>query len=74
MLVEVCCGLLRLGSLVAILSEAMVSGFTTAAAVHVFSSQIKYLFGVSVPRTSGVFKLIKVSQQSILSHDLTQIN
>lgn len=44
----------------AILSEAMVSGFTTAAAVHVFSSQVKQVFGVSVPRRTGVFKLVKV--------------
>jgi MFS superfamily sulfate permease-like transporter len=55
-------GLLRLGSLVAVLSEAMVSGFTTAAAIHVFSSQIKYVVGIStVARSDGAFKLIKVS-------------
>jgi len=40
----------RLGILSVLLSPALVSGFTTGAAIHVLSSQMKNLLGVEVPR------------------------
>nr|XP_029714134.1 LOW QUALITY PROTEIN: solute carrier family 26 member 6 [Aedes albopictus] len=49
---------LRLGTLSSLLSEPLVSGFTTAAAVHVLISQLKDLLGVSIPRYKGAFKNI----------------
>ncbi|XP_055614025.1 solute carrier family 26 member 6 isoform X2 [Uranotaenia lowii] len=49
---------LRLGTLSSLLSEPLVSGFTTAAAVHVLVSQLKDLLGVSIPRYKGAFKNI----------------
>ncbi|KAL0111684.1 hypothetical protein PUN28_013108 [Cardiocondyla obscurior] len=50
---------LRLGVISSLLADSLVSGFTTAAAVHVFTSQIKDLFGLSnLPRRKGAFKLI----------------
>ncbi|XP_062534825.1 prestin-like [Armigeres subalbatus] len=49
---------LRLGTLSSLLSEPLVSGFTTAAAVHVSISQMKDLVGVSIPRYKGAFKNI----------------
>lgn len=52
----------RLGSLAALLSEPLVNGFTTGAAVHVTVSQIKDLFGIHIPRHKGAFKIIYVSQ------------
>uniref|UniRef100_A0ABK8FV32 STAS domain-containing protein n=2 Tax=gambiae species complex TaxID=44542 RepID=A0ABK8FV32_ANOGA len=48
----------RLGMLSSLLSEPLVSGFTTAAAVHVMVSQLKDLLGVSIPRYKGTFKVI----------------
>ncbi|XP_053680750.1 prestin [Anopheles nili] len=48
----------RLGMLSSLLSEPLVSGFTTAAAVHVMVSQLKDLLGVSIPRYKGNFKVI----------------
>ncbi|XP_058128618.1 sulfate transporter [Anopheles ziemanni] len=48
----------RLGMLSSLLSEPLVSGFTTAAAVHVMVSQLKDLLGVSIPRYKGAFKVI----------------
>lgn len=51
----------RMGALSALLSEPLVSGFTTAAAVHVLVSQIKDLLGIRVPRHKGAFKVIYVS-------------
>lgn len=50
--------LMRLGTLSSLLSEPLVSGFTTAAAVHVLVSQMKDLLGVSIPRYKGAFKNI----------------
>ncbi|XP_062557645.1 prestin-like [Armigeres subalbatus] len=49
---------LRLGTLSSLLSEPLVSSFTTAAAVQVIISQMKDLVGVSIPRYRGAFKTI----------------
>ncbi|KAJ8957239.1 hypothetical protein NQ318_007803 [Aromia moschata] len=48
-----CC--LRLGIISALLSETFVSGFTTGAAIHVLTSQIKDLFGLKIQRFKGYF-------------------
>ena len=50
----------RLGILSFLLSECLVSGFTTAAAIHVFTSQVKDLLGLQLPRISGNYEVIKV--------------
>ncbi|XP_015253121.1 PREDICTED: prestin [Cyprinodon variegatus] len=46
-------GLLRFGFVAIYLTEPLVRGFTTAAAVHVVISQLKYLLGVKTKRFSG---------------------
>jgi len=51
----------RLGFVTVYLSDPLISGFTTGAACHVFTSQIKHVFGIETGRYSGVFKLIYVS-------------
>lgn len=48
----------RLGTLASLLSKPLVNAFTTAAAIHVLVSQMKDLFGVTVPRFNGAFKII----------------
>lgn len=53
--------LLRLGSLSSLLSEPLINGFTTGAAVHVTVSQLTDLFGIKIPRYKGAFKIIYVS-------------
>lgn len=53
---------LRLGSLTALLSEPLVSAFTTGAAIHVVMSQMKDIFGIKLPRRTGAFKLVYVRQ------------
>lgn len=50
----------RLGIVSFLLSETLVSGFTTGAAIHVFTSQLKDLFGLTLRPIAGEFKLIKV--------------
>lgn len=51
-------GFFRLGTLSSLLSDPLVNGFTTGAACHVVTSQLKDVFGVSVPRHKGAFKII----------------
>uniref|UniRef100_A0A3P9MQR1 Solute carrier family 26 member 5 n=1 Tax=Oryzias latipes TaxID=8090 RepID=A0A3P9MQR1_ORYLA len=51
-------GLLRFGFVAIYLTEPLVRGFTTAAAVHVVVSQLKYLLGVKTKRFSGPFSVL----------------
>ena len=55
-------GVFRLGFITVYLSDPLISGFTTGAACHVFTSQITHVFGVKTERYSGVFKLVYVSR------------
>lgn len=54
-------GLLRFGFVAIYLTEPLVRGFTTAAAVHVVVSQLKYLLGVKTKRFSGPLSVLFVS-------------
>lgn len=58
-----CLGVCRFGFVAIYLTEPLVRGFTTAAAVHVFTSMLKYLFGVKTKRYSGIFSVVYVSKQ-----------
>ncbi|XP_015514317.1 solute carrier family 26 member 6-like isoform X1 [Neodiprion virginianus] len=50
--------LFRLGIISTLLSETLVNGFTTGAAVWVLISQIKDLLGLQLPKQKSMFKLI----------------
>uniref|UniRef100_A0AAY4EY63 STAS domain-containing protein n=1 Tax=Denticeps clupeoides TaxID=299321 RepID=A0AAY4EY63_9TELE len=69
-------GLLRFGFVAIYLTEPLVRGFTTAASVHVFVSQLKYLFCVKTRRFSGplsvVYSLIAVLKD-ITSTNITAL-
>jgi sulfate transporter 4 len=52
-------GLLRLGFVTIFLSHAVVSGFTSAAAIVIGLSQIKYIFGYSIPNDKELHKVLK---------------
>lgn len=54
-------GLLQVGFIVIYLSDTLVSGFTTAAAVHILVSQLKFVLGMVVPGISGPLSIIYVS-------------
>lgn len=54
-------GLLQVGFIVVYLSDTLVSGFTTAAAIHILVSQLKFILGLDVPGLSGILSLIYVS-------------
>ncbi|XP_047492270.1 solute carrier family 26 member 6-like isoform X2 [Penaeus chinensis] len=70
-------GLLHLGEVFGrFLSDMLISGFTTGLAFQVLTSQVKSLFGISVPRHSGPFSIINtyvdiISQ--LLSANITVI-
>ncbi|XP_076460875.1 prestin-like [Babylonia areolata] len=54
-------GKIGLGKVTVVMSDSLVTGVTVGAAFHVGSSQLKAIFGLgSLPRQSGLFKLIKL--------------
>uniref|UniRef100_A0A4W4FCW6 STAS domain-containing protein n=1 Tax=Electrophorus electricus TaxID=8005 RepID=A0A4W4FCW6_ELEEL len=58
-LIQLVLGILRFGFVAIYLSEPLVRGFTTAASVHVFASQLKYLFGIKTGRFSGPLSVVR---------------
>lgn len=53
---------LRLGLVTSLLSETLISGFTTGASIHVLTSQINGLFGLKgAPEDQAQFQVIHVS-------------
>ncbi|XP_049272773.1 sulfate anion transporter 1 isoform X1 [Rhipicephalus sanguineus] len=63
--VQLLMGMLHLGILSIFMSEPMVSGFTTGAAVQVVVSQTKGLFDIRVRRYSGIFQSVYVIRDVI---------
>ena len=57
-LIELFMGIFRLGFLVNFLSQAVISGFISAAAIIIGFSQIKHLFGLKIPQTESLLQLI----------------
>ncbi|XP_053455060.1 solute carrier family 26 member 6 isoform X2 [Nycticebus coucang] len=57
-LFQVGLGLVHFGFVVTYLSEPLVRAYTTAASVHVFVSQLKYVFGLHLSSRSGPLSLI----------------
>ncbi|KAM7270075.1 hypothetical protein ACFE04_029289 [Oxalis oulophora] len=52
-------GLLRLGWIIRFISHSVISGFTTASAIVIGLSQIKYFLGYSIVRSSKIIPLIE---------------
>ena len=52
-------GVLRLGFITIFLSHSVISGFTSAAAIIIGLSQIKYIFGYSIPADKGLHKVLR---------------
>ncbi|KAG7320559.1 hypothetical protein KOW79_016412 [Hemibagrus wyckioides] len=57
-IIQLVLGVLRFGFVAIYLTEPLVRGFTTAAAVHVLVSQLKYFFGVKTQRYSGPLSVL----------------
>ena len=58
---QVVMAVFQLGFLTIYLSTPLTRGFTTGASMHVFTSQVKHIFGISVDTFSGPLKLVYVS-------------
>ncbi len=56
-------GLLQVGFIVMYLSETLVSGFTTAAAVHILVSQLRFVLGLDFPGINGPLAIVYVSSR-----------
>lgn len=53
-------GVLRLGVITRLFSDAVVNGFTTGSAFWVFTTQIKHVIAIYPKRHTGAFALILV--------------
>ncbi len=53
-------GVFHLEMLTAFLSDQVVQGFCTGAAVHVFSAQVNKIMGISLPRYNGFMRVYYV--------------
>uniref|UniRef100_A0A4W5R8V6 Solute carrier family 26 member 5 n=1 Tax=Hucho hucho TaxID=62062 RepID=A0A4W5R8V6_9TELE len=71
--IQLVLGLLRFGFVAIYLTEPLVRGFTTAAAVHVFISQLKYLLGIQTPRFSGPLSSVTAVFSDITSTNVTTV-
>lgn len=75
-IIQLIMGVARLGFLTRYLSDPMISGFTTGASVHVFTSQVKYALGIDIPRHSGAFTIPKVGgwlpRKAVEQHELRE--
>lgn len=60
-LFQLAMGMLHVGFLVRYLSDPLVGGFTTAAAFHVFISQLKMVVSVPTHSHHGFFSIAYVS-------------
>ncbi|KAM4615223.1 prestin [Polymixia lowei] len=70
-------GLLRFGFVSIYLTEPLVRGFTTAAALHVCISQLKYLLGVQTQRFSGPLSalfIVKAVFSDIINTNLVSLS
>lgn len=63
---------LRLGAVCTLLSEPLVSGFTTGASFYVLASQLKDLLGVTIPKYNGNYKIILTVVE--ISKNITTVN
>ncbi|MCH8550358.1 MAG: solute carrier family 26 protein [Natronospirillum sp.] len=62
-IIELLMGLARLGYLANFLSQPVISGFTSAAALIIGFSQLQHLIGVDLPRTDNLLALIWMTLQ-----------
>ena len=55
----------KMGFLINFLSNPVISGFTSAAAFIIGLSQLKYILGIKIPRTSSVVNMVTELMQNI---------
>jgi SulP family sulfate permease len=68
-LIQLILGLVKLGVLVNFVSHTVVIGFTAGAALLIGISQLKYVFGISIPQGTSFFETIFLLIHSISTID-----
>ncbi|KAE9595209.1 putative SLC26A/SulP transporter [Lupinus albus] len=58
-ILECIMGLLRLGWLIRFISHSVISGFTSASAIVIGLSQVKYFLGYNIDKSSKIIPLVK---------------
>ncbi|XP_037616089.1 chloride anion exchanger-like [Sebastes umbrosus] len=71
-IMQLAMGVMQVGFVVMYLSDTLVSGFTTAAAVHILVSQLKFVLGLTVKGISGPLALIYTLE--IIFNQITSTN
>ncbi|XP_040004354.1 chloride anion exchanger-like [Xiphias gladius] len=71
-IMQLAMGVLQVGFVVMYLSDTLVSGFTTAAAIHILVSQLKFVLGLQVPGISGPLAIIYTLE--IIFNKITSTN
>ncbi len=66
-------GLVRLGFLVNFLSHAVISGFTSAAALIIGLSQLKHLLGINLPQTESFYQLLEAIVNNLSQTNLVSL-
>ena len=61
---QIIMGALNLGFIALFLSDPLVAGYTTGAALFVFTAQVKYFFGINLHRHQAPFALVKVDSSN----------
>uniref|UniRef100_A0A3P8PMR7 STAS domain-containing protein n=1 Tax=Astatotilapia calliptera TaxID=8154 RepID=A0A3P8PMR7_ASTCA len=72
-IMQLAMGVLQVGFVVMYLSDTLVSGFTTAAAIHILVSQLKFVLGLEVPGISGPLSLIYIIFNKITSTNVCDV-
>ncbi|WP_237745559.1 MULTISPECIES: SulP family inorganic anion transporter [Planktothrix] len=57
-IIELLIGICRLGFIANFLSQAVISGFISAAAILIGFSQVKHLLGIKIPQTESFFSTV----------------
>ncbi|XP_019864177.1 PREDICTED: solute carrier family 26 member 6-like [Amphimedon queenslandica] len=66
-------GLFKFGFITILLSESLISGYTTGAAAHVFTSQAKHIFGLDIEPIRTLFSIPKIWVEVFKSLPTTNI-
>ncbi|XP_049749018.1 chloride anion exchanger [Elephas maximus indicus] len=72
-IIQLIMGVLQIGFVVIYLSDSLISGFTTAAAIHVLVSQLKFMLQLTVPAHTDPFSIFKVLQSVFSQIEKTNI-
>eukprot|EP00088_Acartia_fossae_P050458 TRINITY_DN5654_c0_g1_i1.p1 TRINITY_DN5654_c0_g1~~TRINITY_DN5654_c0_g1_i1.p1 ORF type:complete len:691 (+),score=150.84 TRINITY_DN5654_c0_g1_i1:32-2104(+) len=63
--IQMAAGMCRLGFLSILLTDTLISSFTVGAGIHVLTSQIKHILGVSIPGKSGAGSIVLIYKEIV---------